>query len=298
MTLNVLITCAARRSYLMAYFRQAVAPQGGRVVTVNSEYFAAGLLAGDRRYLAPRIDDPAYVPALLDIVEREGIGLLLSLFDVDLPVLAAARPRFEALGVKVAVSDPETVAIANDKWLMHGFCAAHGVPTPRTWLASAEALEAIEAGAARFPLLVKPRWGMASLGVRKVRDAAEMAAAWRAAREEIEGGHVAMMAPGALDEAVLAQEFVAGVEYGADVFNDLDGNHLATAVKRKISSRPDGADFAVTEDAPEAAALCARLAGLLRHRSNLDVDIIQPEAGPPVLIELNARQFLGLEESE
>lgn len=289
MTPNVLITCAGRRGYLVDYFRAAVAPYGGRVVTANSAYFAAGLLAGDRRRVVPRIDDPDYIPALLRIVEEEEIALVLSLFDVDLAALAEARPRFEALGARVAVGDPETVAIANDKRRTYEFCRAHGIPTPRTWRTPAEAEAAVAQGAARFPLLVKPRWGMGSLGVRKVRDAGELAAAWRAAGHEIAAGYVAMMAPDALAEAVLVQEFVAGEELGADVLADFEGNRLATAVKRKISSRADGADFAVTVADPEAEALCARIAGLLRHRGNLDIDLIRPEGGSSMLIELNAR---------
>lgn len=69
--MNILITCAGRRGYLVDYFREAVAPLGGRVVTANSDYYAAGLLAGDRWNVVPRIDDPAYIPRLLEIAEPE-----------------------------------------------------------------------------------------------------------------------------------------------------------------------------------------------------------------------------------
>lgn len=287
--MNILITCAGRRGYLVEYFREVVAPLGGRVVTANSEYHAAGLLAGDPRYVVPRIDDPAYIPRLLEIAESEEVGLVLSLFDIDLPVMAAARDRFRAIGAEVAISDPEVIEIANDKWRMFRFLTEHGVPTPQTWLDPAEAAAAVAQGAARFPLFVKPRWGMGSMGVARVETPEALMQAHERALREVEQSYLAMMSPGELARSVLIQEFVGGIEYGADVFNDLSGAHLATAVKRKISSRPDGADFAVTVDAPEVAALCARLAGLLRHRGNLDVDVIQPEEGPPQVIELNAR---------
>jgi len=287
--LNILITCAGRRGYLVEYFREAVAPLGGRVVTANSEYYAAGLLAGDRRYVVPRIDDPAYIPRLLEIAESEKAGLVLSLFDIDLPLLAAARDRFREIGAEVAISDPEVIEIANDKWRMFRFLTEHGVPTPRTWLDPAEAAAAVAAGEARFPLFVKPRWGMGSMGVAKADNAKTLREAYELTLREVERTYLAMMSPSELAHSVLVQEFVGGIEYGADVFNDLSGAHLATAVKRKISSRPDGADFAVTAYVPEIDALCARLAGLLRHRGNLDIDVIKPEQGLPQVVELNAR---------
>ena len=287
--MNILITCAGRRGYLVEYFREAVAPLGGRVITANSEYYAAGLLAGDRRYVVPRIDDPAYIPRLLEIVEREGVGLVLSLFDIDLPLLAAARDRFRKIGAEVAVSDPEVIEIANDKWRMFRFLTEHGIATPRTWLDPAEAEAAVARGEARFPVFVKPRWGMGSVGVFKADDNKTLHDAHGQARREVGHTYLAMMSPEELERSVLIQEFVSGIEYGADVFNDFFGAHLATAVKRKISSRPDGADFAVTVDAPQVEALCARLAGLLRHRCNLDIDVIQPDEGPPQLLEINAR---------
>jgi len=287
--LNILITCAGRRGYLVEYFREVVGPLGGRVITANSEYYAAGLLAGDRRYMVPPIGDPSYIPRLLEIAECEEVGLVLSLFDIDLPLLAAARDRFRKIGAEVAISDSEVIEIANDKWRMFCFLNEHGIATPRTWLDPAEALAAVSRGEVRFPLFVKPRWGMGSMGVFKANDHKALQDAHEQALREVERTYLAMMAPEELTRSILIQEFVSGIEYGADILNDFSGAHLATAIKRKISSRPDGADFAVTVDAPEIETLCAELARLLRHHGNLDIDVIQPDEGPPQLLEINAR---------
>lgn len=287
--MNVLITCAGRRGYLVEYFREAVAPFGGRVVTANSEFYAAGFLAGDRRYLVPRIDHPGYLPTLLKIVEEQKIGLVLSLFDVDLPLLAAARGQFRDIGAEVVVSDPETIEIAGDKWRMFEFLSAQGIRTPRSWLEPEAALAAVAAGEAPFPLFVKPRWGMGSVGIHRADDPAELRAAVSTAREEVARSYLKLMAPGRIADSVLIQEFVAGVEYGADVFNDLGGRHLATAVKRKISQRPEGADFAYTIKDEELDSLCVELSRVLGHRGNLDVDFIRPEGETAHVLEINAR---------
>jgi carbamoyl-phosphate synthase large subunit len=64
---------------------------------------------------------------------------------------------------------------------------------------------------------------------------------------------------------------------------------LATAIKRKISQRAEGADFAYTVSDPEVEALCAQLSHLLRHRGNLDVDVIRSDGEMPQVLERNAR---------
>ena len=287
--MNILITSVGRRSYLVDYFREVVAPIGGQVVTANSEFYTAGLLAGDRRYAVPRIADPGYLSALLKITEEEEVGLVLSLFDVDLPVLAGARDRFMQKGAELVVSDPDTIDIANDKWRMFEFLSAQGIATPRTWLDPNAAVAAVAAGEAAFPLVVKPRWGMGSIGIIKVHSQTHLHAIASFVRGEVARTYLAMMAPERLHEAVLVQEFVPGPEYGADVFNDLSGRHLATAVKRKISMRGGETDVAVTVAEPELDALCARISSLLRHRGNLDLDLIWPEGGQPQVLEFNAR---------
>lgn len=289
MSCNILITCAGRRSYLVDYFREVVAPLGGHVVTANSESFAAGLLAGDRRYVVPTIDDPGYLEALLRIVEDEEISLVLSLFDGDLPKLAAARQQFLDRGAEVAVSDPETIDMAGDKWRMFEFLTSRGVPTPRTWLDPDAALAAVAAADASFPLFVKPRWGMASLGVLKVHSPDQIHALFRHVRDEVTRRYRKLMAPEGLQETILVQESLLGQEYGADILNDFQGNHIATTIRRKIAMRAGETNAAVSVSDPELEELCSRLAHLLRHRGNADVDFIRPPGGAAQVLEINAR---------
>lgn len=287
--MNILITCAGRRGYLVEYFREVVAPLGGRVITANSTNYAAGLLAGDRRYVVPSIDDPTYIPRLLEIARNEEVGLVFSLFEIDLPLLAAARERFHKIGAEVAVSDPTSIEIANDKWRMFRFLTEHGIATPRTWLDPAEAEAAVARGEARFPLFVKPRWGMGSVGVFKAQDGAQLKTFFALVREQVSESYVDMMAPGRLSEAVMVQEFVIGQEYGADVLNDLNGEYITSAVKLKIAMRAGETDAAMTVEKPDITSLCKHLAHAIRHRGNLDVDVIQADNDAPKVIEINAR---------
>ena len=112
--MNVLVSCAGRRSYLVDWFRAAVAP-GGRVVAVNSVVESTALAAADSAYVSPPLADAGYVDFLLDVCWREEIGLVVPVFDLELPVLAAAVGRFRAAGVVVAVSSGDVIGACQDK---------------------------------------------------------------------------------------------------------------------------------------------------------------------------------------
>ena len=112
--MNVLLTCAGRRSYLVSWFRAAVAPRG-RVVAVNSHPLAAAMVTADSSHVAPPLTSGEYVDFVLDVCRREEIGLLVPLFDLELPILAAAADRFAAAGVVAAVSSADVVATCRDK---------------------------------------------------------------------------------------------------------------------------------------------------------------------------------------
>lgn len=285
--MNVLITCAGRRGYLVDYFREVVQPLGGQVITANSEPYAAGWIAGDKRYLVPTIDSDEYIPSLLNIVRTENVRLVLSLFDLDLLLLAEARPRFALLGAELAVSETETIEIACDKWRMFTFLSQQGIDTPMTWNNMSGALDAIQAGTAVFPLVVKPRWGMGSIGVYKVNSDAELLHAVQAAQSMIETTYLSKWKT--KDNGVLIQECIEGIEYGADILHDFQGNHLATVIKQKISQRPEGADFAFTLTDPELERICKDLSLAMRHRANMDVDLIRSGTGKTYVLDLNAR---------
>ena len=83
-----------------------------RLVGVDMSERAIGRHLADAFHLVPPGADPAYADAVLEIVEREGVDVVLPQSSHDLPHLAAARDRFP---VPVIVSGTETVRRSNDK---------------------------------------------------------------------------------------------------------------------------------------------------------------------------------------
>ena len=181
--MNVLLTSVGRRSYLVEYLKKAVG-EDGTVVVTNSAVSQAWA-AADKAFVSPVIYEEGYIPFLLDLCRKEEIGVLVSLFDIDLPVLAAHRKEFEEIGTVVVVSDPEVIEICNDKWKTYEFLLKNGFSAPRTYLGLDEAKQGILSGEISWPVMVKPRWGMGSLALYRADNLKELEVFYEKTRKNI-----------------------------------------------------------------------------------------------------------------
>lgn len=286
--MNVLLTSVGRRSYLVDYFKQAAQPVG-RVIAANSEALTSGMMSADKAYTVPRVDSAEYVPAILDICRLEKVGLVVSLFDIDLPYLSKAREQFTEAGIELVVSEPWVIDVANDKWKTWQFLSEHYVQTPRTFLTVDAVLPELRAGSLEFPLIIKPRWGMGSLSIFRAESEDELTFFYGYARKQIEKSYLNILSSDELDKSVVIQEFISGNEFGLDVFNDLEGNHLQTITKQKLAMRSGETDMAKVVEDPRLTDLGEKLARLFQHRGNIDVDVLENQAGALFVLEINAR---------
>jgi carbamoyl-phosphate synthase large subunit len=284
--MNVLLASVGRCSYLVRYFQFAL--QGrGKVVATNSIMDAPAMLSADRAYVVPTAADDTFLARMLEICEREEIGLLCSLHDWEVPFLAAHLEVFERIGVRMAVSRPEVIQTCLNKEHTARFCTEHGVRFPRTYASVSDALAAVDQGLIRFPLMVKPGCGQGSIELYRVQDAHELEIFHAHATKRIK----AYAANGLLDAesgGVLIQEMIHGTEFGLDVVHDLQGRFAACFVKRKIGMRAGETDVAETVDNPDIESFGRRIGQALGHVGMLDVDVMVDEQGP-CLLELNPR---------
>lgn len=285
--MHLLFTSTGRRGYLLRWFREALAGQGA-IHAANSDPLAAGLLAADHRFITPPIHDPGYIDALLAYCAKHGIQAIIPLFDIDIPVLAKHEALFRDAGVRLVCASLEVATLCNDKWATHQWLVEQGIGTPDTWCTLHDAGAAIADGRLTFPVVVKPRWGMGSIGVQVAHDAEELRLMHGLVLRAVQASYLRHESAGELDRAVLFQAMAGGQEHGLDVVNDLSGRHVATFVKRKLAMRSGETDAAVTVDDPALRALGAKLAEALGHRANLDVDVFVDGDRHQVL-EMNAR---------
>ncbi len=285
--MNILLTSAGRRSYLVKYFKEALKGEG-LVHAANSSALSTAFLYADKTVVTPLIYDENYIPFLLDYCKENCIDAVISLFDVDLMMLAKHKALFAQAGVCVIVASEAAIDICNDKWHTYKFCLENNISAPRTYLHLEAALDEIEKGSLSFPLFVKPRFGMGSLSVFCAENKEELKVFYEKSKREIQRSYLKYESQANIDEAVLIQESLKGQEYGIDVINDLEGNYQNTIIRQKYAMRSGETDAAVITENEKIKAVGEIISKKLRHPGNLDADIFLVD-GVPYLLELNAR---------
>lgn len=283
--MNILLTCAGRRRYLVDYFKQSLDGKG-LVIGTDMSPTAPALEICDRWHLVPNVYDPKYIEILLDICRKEKIAAVISLNDLELPILARHRMEFRSVGAEVVVSNVEAIRLCSDKWATVQLAKELDIPTPATFLDVPSVNEALENGEIRYPLIVKPRWGSASFGLFVAEDAEELPLLFNLCTKRVKSSYLSQFAES--DDVVIVQEFISGQEYGLDIFNDLDGRYCGVVCKRKLAMRGGETDKATTVSSERFADHAQRLANRLGHIGNLDCDFLEDERGL-FLLELNPR---------
>ena len=283
--MNLLFTCAGRRRYLLKYFKEIIGEEG-KIVATDMQLTAPALTAADVKEQVPAVYAPDYIDITLELCRKYQIDAVISLNDLELPILSANKERFESLGVKVIVSSPNVIDICFDKYLTYQYIKGLGLESPKTYINFDEAVQAIRQGELEFPLILKPRWGSGSIGLEFVDDLEELEVVYKLLQKKIKKSILAKAS--VADEYILIQQVIRGLEYGLDIVNDLNGIHRGVSVKQKLSMRAGETDKAVTVDNPTIRNIGKIIGENLKHIANLDCDVLEKE-GIYYVLELNPR---------
>jgi len=265
--INVLFTSAGRRVELLRAFRQAYAALNlpGQIVVTDIDPLAPALHVADRFYMTPRFTSAEYVPTLLEICRREAIDLVFPLIDPDIPILAAQKAVFAAVGTQVVVVDEAAAAVTTDKWQTTRFFRELGLAVPQSWLP-----EEVDPETAVYPLFIKPREGSAAKYTFKVNNARELAFFLTYVPEP------------------MIQECLPGPEITNDVVCDINGNLLAVVSRRRIEVRWGEVAKGVTVRDTDIEAACVRIAAALPAVGPITVQCMMKD-GVAHFTEINAR---------
>ena len=285
--MNILFTCAGRRNYLINYFKEALSGQG-LVFAVDMQMNAPAMVDADVALLVPGIYDETYIPRLKKIISENKIDLLISLNDLELPILSKAKTELEKLGALVVIPNERVIDIAFDKKKTEEYLISIGVKSPNTYINLKEALIALDKGILNFPLVVKPRWGSASIGIEFPNSREELSLVYKLAHIRLENTILAEASKEDIANSILIQEKIEGVEYGMDILNDFEGNYMGTFVRRKIAMRAGETDKARSVIDPRFEEIGRKVSHGLKHIGNLDCDVLEKN-GELYLLEINAR---------
>ncbi len=237
------------------------------VYSADIDPFAAGLyLVGpDRRVMLPRGDSPRFVPAVMDVCRKHSIDVLVPTVDSELLPVAEARDEFEAAGVALVNPSADTLRMCLDKWALHQRCDGV-VRVP----ASAVVNDDFDPASVELPVIVKPRSGSGSRGIRLISDRDELAAVQR-------------------DGTQLVQEHLPGPEHSLDVLARRDGRVLAVVPRERLKVDSGIAVTArVTRD-EELESFGRTVAERIGLVGVGNVQVKQAAGGEPALLEVNPR---------
>ncbi|MBE6741314.1 MAG: ATP-grasp domain-containing protein [Ruminococcaceae bacterium] len=273
---------------MVNYFKDVLNGKG-KVFVANSSELSPAFRVADGCVVTPLIYDENYIPFLIEYCKKNNIKVIISLFDIDLPILSKNKELFNKNGINVIVSNLSTVEICNDKWKTYLFLLKNNFNVPKTYIDLAEAEKDIKEGELSFPLFVKPRWGMGSISVFKADNIDELTVFYKKVKREVHNTYLKYESSIDKDHCVLIQQKINGQEYGMDVINDLDGLYQNTIVKKKIAMRAGETDCAQTVNNGVFEKTGRELSKHIKHISNLDVDVFLSDNNEVFVLEMNAR---------
>ncbi|TGV03923.1 GNAT family N-acetyltransferase [Flavivirga rizhaonensis] len=284
---NILFTCAGRRNYLINYFKEAL-NGNGNVVAADNQVLAPALIDADIAVKVPDIYDKNYIPKLKEIINTYSITAIISLNDLELPILSRNKEELEKEGARVLVSDKDVIAIGFDKWKTYNFIKDLGLNTPKTYIDINEAIKDINDQKLKFPLVLKPRWGSGSIAIDFPETIDELKLSYKLQKIKLGRSILSRASDEDIEQAILIQEKLDGKEYGLDIVNNFNKEYFGTFVKEKLSMRSGETDKASSVISDAFEGLGEKIGSNLKHLGNMDADVFLVNEELYVL-ELNPR---------
>lgn len=255
--MNILILSAGTRNKIVQYFKREIG-NNGKVIATDCSNLAPAIYEADQYYIVPRIDDEGYIDIILDICKKEKIDTLISLIDPELSLIALNVDKFNAIGVQPIISDYDKVEMCFNKYSMYKFLVENNFKTPKSYIDKNQFYEDLEKGTIDFPVFVKPVKGSASINISKVNS-----------KEEIE------LLFNNYDNLII-QEFMSGIEFGADVYIDIISNEVVNIfTKEKIKMRAGETDKSVSIKDNALFELIKQFVEKAGFKGIIDIDIFK-----------------------
>jgi len=210
---GILLLNVGRRVEMVRLFRETLAELKIQAIVFGTDIVptAPALYFCDQALLTPKRTDPAFFPYLTDVIKKNHIGLVVPFIDPDLDYLAAHAEELRAAcpGTTFLVSEAEVIQLCRDKLCCSQVLADKGMLVPRLFLAPSEF------GPQDLPLILKPRSGSSSQGIRVIRELEELAGLkWEPGQSFI-------------------QQFIDGEEYTVDCYVSLNSRQIISIVPRR-----------------------------------------------------------------
>lgn len=213
-------------------------------------------------------------------IKSGNYDLVVPLGDDGAKFLSSRKAELSAFA-KIAVNDSEVFQYAIDKSKTMHVCMKHGVSAPVT-LESDDPLDEIDRGVISFPVAVKPKTAVGSIGFNIFREREPLA-------RYLDGYDNA-------NGPLLVQEYVEQgdcPQYRADLFRDRDGSYKAALAGKVTRWYPlDGGSGIYAETIHDEAILnnCKCLLDAIGWNGYANIDMVwDKREGRAKILEINGR---------
>lgn len=272
---NVLITSMGANTAVSVAKGLRQAPRLlGKIIGVDAakRKEVAGIPFCDEFITVPNCDsEKKYIESILRICKRLDVSVVIPIFDKEVEILTKYQGQFAKAGVSLCASSYEVVKACNDK--LATFEALHKkiIGIPKTFIDREKALEELS-----FPMFVKPRRGVSSVGCFKVENKEELSFALHKTRE---------MEP-------LIQECIDGTHYTVDIVNDQNGKNIIAVPRVETAAKAGIAVRAFTDNAKDVREYAVSIAEALGVSGPANIELLK-KGKELRLIEVNPRFSAG-----
>ena len=265
---NILLLNAGTRNTLIKDFKQTANKELNIIATDNFN-LAPALYDADKFYVTPWINDEKYWDIVEDICIKENIGLIISLIDPELELLAQQKERFSRHGILLNTSDYDLIHNTYDKFNLLEFLRKNSFPWIQTLKSVDEVIKKINNKEMSFPLFIKPNCGSGSQDIKKIENLDDLISSYRT--------------------NFIIQEFMDGQEIGVDVYADLiSGEVISIFAKKKLKMRAGETDKSVSFKDVTLFKTIKRFVELYGLKGANDIDVFERN-GEYFISEVNPR---------
>ena len=266
-----------------------------RLVGVDMTDDATILQMVDVLYKVPKVSESNYVDEILKICKKEAVDVIIPVMSAELLPLIDRKSEFDEIGVKLSVSDRNSVEISNNKYKFYKFLRDNNINVPRFELVKCadDLYSACEkCGYPNNAVCVKATELSGSRGIRIIKPGVskfdllfgEKPNSYFTSMDDL---YETLKERPTMPE-MMAMEYLPGAEGSVDLLAE-NGKILYMAYRESnvnLHSIPQEATLSKNDEACEIAE---RVISALGFSGNADLDFKNDKNGHPVLMEINPR---------
>lgn len=249
----------------------------------------------DSFYQVPPVTDPLYFSIVLDICKKENVDIYFPNISFEVGALVEYQNIFEKAGVKLSISNPYSIKVANNKLHTYQLLERSGIPVPEYYEVKSVndfKFACKELGYPNKALCLKIVEGSGSRGVRVIDNSRsryklfsqEKPSSLFTSYDDM----VSILESEKKLDTMMLMHYFPGNEYTVDALAD-HGKVLYQVGRENVDSLMSIAQESVLSKNDFAFDISQRIIELLGYDGNIGIDFMKGHDGIPILTDINPR---------